>query len=79
MKEFTNEDRSRRYGKRVGDRVRYKYFNLSFEGVVHDLGAFDNNRISVLKDGGEVIDCVAEYCDILEKVEDIQKRKNDNA
>lgn len=79
MKEFTNEDRTRRYGKRVGDRIRYECYNLSFEGTVVDLGVMDNNRISVKKDDGEVVDCVAEYCDILEKAEDIQKRQNDKA
>jgi hypothetical protein len=76
VKEFTNEDRSRRYGKRVGDRVRYKYFNWSFEGTVVDLGYFDNNKVYVKKDDGEIVDCVAEWCEILEKVEDIEKRTN---
>lgn len=73
MKEFTNENRSCRYGKRVGDRVKYRYFNLSFEGTVVDLGYFDNNRIYVKKIDGEVVDCVAEYCEIIEKVENISK------
>ena len=78
MKEFTNEDRTRRYGKRVGDRVKYKYYNHSFDAVVIDLGYFDNNRISVKMDDGVVIDCVAEYCEIIEKVEDIQKQEKEN-
>lgn len=80
MKEFTNEDRSRHYGKRVGDRVREVHAGLpTIEGTVVELGGFDNNRIYVKKDSGDVVGLVAEWCEIIEKVEDIQKRENTTA
>lgn len=69
---FTNENRNRYYGKRVGDIVRCSFNgHVTCEGEVVELGPLDNNRVQV-KDStsNEIVSCVAEWCEILKKVED---------
>ncbi len=73
MEKFTNEERTRYYGKRIGDIVsvrglnsKYLYTNVE----VVDYGFLDNNRIVVRLPDGTLDDVVAEWCDIITKVED---------
>lgn len=64
-KEF-NKDRSRAYGKRIGDIV---YNRLIGECEVIGCFSMDNNRLLLRKQSGEEIDFVAEWLDIVKKVE----------
>jgi len=74
---FTNENRNRYYGLRVGDIVEIKkqkfenkkLIDITFSAEVIDFVAGDNNRVVILLDGVEV-PWVAEYCKIITKVED---------
>ncbi len=66
IKVFDNKERKRYYGVRVGDRVRDNHF----VGVVESYGFMDNNRVHVRLDDGRLMPCVAEWCEILKKVED---------
>ena len=82
MEEFDNKERRRYYGIRVGDIVTYvipgtreilgdKYVSDETYEVI-DYGFMDNNRVYLksIKDGHEE-KAVAEYCQIVTKVEDI--------
>jgi hypothetical protein len=73
---WDNEERRRYYGVRVGDTVRlsfmpgYKHGEEPLAEVV-EYGFLDNNRVYVKREGSdEVIDWVAEWCDVVVKVED---------
>lgn len=72
---FDNKDRSRYYGLRIGDIINLKGVSgdvVYYGAEVIDYGA-DNNRVEVrLKDSSET-DWVAEWCDIITKVEDRNK------
>jgi hypothetical protein len=70
-KEFTNEDRSRYYGLRVGDTVQL-IFNGGVwkEGKVVEYGVMDNNAVYVQTGNEEPQKCVAEWCKIIKRVED---------
>ncbi len=80
LKEFDNEERRRRYGIRVGDRVSKP--RLTYEGgkmhndgrlfgEVISIATMDNNSAIVLFDGEEKpTQCVAEWLTIEKKVED---------
>jgi hypothetical protein len=71
-KEFDNEDRTRYYGLRVGDIVG----TYSVTGgkrpkaVVIGYGFLDNNRVTVRMEDGTERDEVAEWCELITKVED---------
>ena len=73
---FDNADRSRYYGIRVGDIVDAK----DVRGVVLErcevvqYGAMDNNRVYLKGEKtGKTFDWVAEWCEIIQKVEDKPK------
>lgn len=71
---FLNEDRNRYYGKRVGDKVRLIVNGqVAVEGEVVQLGPMDNNRIQVKDANGEIVPCVAEWCEIVRKVDEIPR------
>ena len=66
-----NKDRKRKFGKRVGDSIQIRYpvcYNFASE-VVGIKGA-DNNSIFVIWEDGTIKSYVAEWCDIITKVED---------
>ena len=72
MTEFKNEERSRYYGLRVGDKISYSPFGTEVKiGIVTELGGFDNNRVYVYFDETSTNNrAVAEWCTIVEPVED---------
>ena len=79
-KPFDNENRTRYYGLRKGDIVKLKGVNGNVfyqNAEVIDYGMMDNNRVIVKPMSGDETDWVAEYCEIIVKVEDrIPKIKN---
>lgn len=68
--QFDNEKRNRYYGVRVGDMVDYKLFKNTIKGEVSRYGFMDNNCVYIKCDDGKEIKAVAEWCTIIEKVED---------
>ena len=75
MAEFDNKNRTRYYGLRVGDIVKYRVPGDEYEPdtyiVVH-LMEMDNNRVLIQnKKTGEQYKAVAEWCQIVTKIEDI--------
>jgi hypothetical protein len=74
MKEiFDNKDRTRYYGLRKGDIVNLKGVNGDvgyLNAEVIDYGFMDNNRVIVRRANGEETDWVAEWCQMVTKVED---------
>ena len=69
---FTNERRTRNYGLRVGDvcRHRFKIMGVERSNVTVKSLSFDNNRVHVSDVGSdEVYDAVAEWLEIVERVE----------
>lgn len=70
MKKFTNENRNRYYGLRVGDIINCKAFGLDFKAEVIHLVTGDNNRVAVKKEDGSACEWVAEWSTIITKVED---------
>lgn len=68
--EFTNENRSRYYGLRIGDVVEQRAFGTVHRGTVFEYGVMDNNRVYVKDENGEELDFIAEWCTIIKKVED---------
>lgn len=64
-----NKDRTRNYGKRVGDTVSSKLYKIEAAEVIF-LYATDNNCIRVKTPDGKERDVVAEYAVITTKVED---------
>jgi hypothetical protein len=69
-KAFDNEERRRYYGLRVGDIVRSKMYGFDNAKVV-EYGFLDNNSVIVRVPGEADRDVVAEWCEIVTKVEDI--------
>lgn len=70
---FNNEKRTRYYGLRIGDIVSCESRTLKqFTGEVKVVGYgfSDNNRV-IVEQNGRQFDCVAEWLDIVKKVEDI--------
>ena len=71
-KEFDNEDRNRYYGLRKGDIIDL----IGADGKVCQPNAEvveyggDNNRLEVRLMNGNTIDWVAEWCDIVVRIED---------
>jgi hypothetical protein len=71
-KVFRNEERTRRYGLRVGDLVSRSIIdNHSVSLEVISINGFDNNRVVVRElQTNHIYDEVAEYCTLVTKVED---------
>ena len=74
-KPFDNKERTRHYGLRVGDIVYQKFGRGIFSGEVIELNPMDNNAVFVRNDEGVVSKCVAEWCTIIKKVEEIGQNK----
>jgi len=74
-KEFTNENRTRYYGLRVGDIVNAKGLTGIVWGrsKVLELVPMDNNSVIIESKTGKPIEWTAEWCEIVTKVEDIVK------
>ena len=72
-KEFLNENRTRYYGLRVGDIINAKSLNGKIWGrsKILELVPMDNNKVIIESKNGTPIEWVAEWCDIIIKVEDI--------
>jgi hypothetical protein len=71
-KTFSNNDRSRYYGLRIGDIVDLKGVDGKVcqpNAEVIEYGS-DNNRVEVRLMSGSTCDWVAEWCDIVVRVED---------
>jgi hypothetical protein len=73
-KEFDNIERHRYYGLRIGDIVFLGFKSQSPRKLaeVTGYGVMDNNRVYVKTEDGVDTDYVAEWCEILVKVEDRQ-------
>lgn len=74
---FNNEKRTRYYRLRVGDIVSCHSHSLKqFTGQakVVEYGGTDNNRV-VVEQNNRKFDCVAEWLDIVKKIEDIEKEE----
>jgi hypothetical protein len=69
---FDNKERRRYYGLRVGDTVRVKDPGGRTWGTreVLELCAGDNNRVVITSEKGNPIEWVAEWCEIITKIED---------
>ena len=71
-KEFTNENRNRYYGLRIGDIVMPLIIgskkNEKTATVVY-YGIMDNNAVYLMFENKEVKKWVAEWCDIIRKIE----------
>lgn len=73
QKPWDNEERRRYYGLRIGDTVsiQFGYPKEKHLAEVVDYGFMDNNRVYIKIEGSdEVTDWVAEWCEIVTKVED---------
>jgi hypothetical protein len=71
MDKFDNQERRRYYGLRVGDTVELKYGPV--KGMKAEVTAYcfgDNNRVYVRMEDGTKTDWVAEWCEIITKIED---------
>lgn len=64
-----NLKRIRHYGLRIGDVVELKLKNVSEIAEVIDLDLMDNNSTTIRKENGVIVDCTAEECNIIIKVE----------
>lgn len=72
-KPFDNVERRRYYGVRVGDTVSISvgYPREKVLAEVVGYGFLDNNRVYIKIDGSdETTDWVAEWCDVVVKIED---------
>ena len=70
---FDNKERTRYYGKRIGDIIEYPFPSNKRKGKVIDYGVLDNNSLFVLFEGDTFpIKVVAEWCTILKKVENFE-------
>lgn len=73
QKPWDNEERHRYYGLRIGDTVSITmgWPKKKYLAEVVDYGHGDNNRVYIKIEGSEeVTDWVAEWCEIVTKVED---------
>lgn len=66
---FDNSERRRYYGLRVGDIIRCYAYGITKAEVV-GYGFLDNNAVMVQEEGKEPRKVIAEWCDIITKVED---------
>ena len=71
---FKNANRNRYYGLRVGDIVKPLYsVGMQFgKCEVIELMPMDNNSVMLQTELGKKFEWVAEWCDIITKVEDIK-------
>jgi len=70
--EFTNQNRTRHYGLRVGDEVIEEAFGMETKGIVERL-SHDNNRAWLKLEDGSTYGAVCEWCKIITKIEDKEK------
>lgn len=75
-KPWDNENRTRYYGKRVGDIVEYTtgYRGQKERATVVGYALGDNNRIFLSNGKGKPWESTAERCTVVERVEDIEAR-----
>jgi len=70
-KEWSNENRDRYYGLRVGDIVQDAFGHIDIDNSeVCGYGFLDNNRVYIKLPNGRVIGWVAEHLKIVKKAED---------
>ena len=76
---FDNKDRRRYYGLRIGDTVSAKGVDgKEFKkGDVIDWGVMDNNAVYLKFEDGTESKWVAEWCEIITKVEDKKPKRPD--
>lgn len=67
---FDNKERRRYYGLRVGDKVKESWCGTHIEGEVVEYGFMDNNSVMVKDQNGEIRKCVAEWCEIIQRVDE---------
>lgn len=74
MEEFDNENRTRYYGLRIGDFVKYSIPGDELHPDTYEViryGFMDNNRVVIQsQETGKQISVVAEWCRIITKVEE---------
>lgn len=66
---FDNQHRNRYYGLRVGDIVRCNAYEIEKATVV-EFGPLDNNAVYVQEEGQIARKVVAEWCEIITRIED---------
>jgi hypothetical protein len=66
--QFDNSERLRYYGLRIGDIIKCDAYGIT-EAEVVNYGFFDNNSVIVKEKGKEPRKVVAEWCDIITRVE----------
>ena len=79
-KVFNNANRQRYYGLRIGDIVDARGITgiVIYKNVeVHDYSS-DNNRVELKLASGNITDWVAEWCTVITKVEDRNKKPYNN-
>lgn len=79
-KTFDNVDRDRYYGLRVGDTVNLRGLDgkILFENVeVINYGFMDNNRVEVRLANDNTTDWVAEWCEVVIRIEDKLPKKEE--
>jgi hypothetical protein len=77
MEKFENIDRKRYYGLRIGDLVSPKGVDGKewHKGVAEVVNyGSDNNRVEIKSKDGTITDWVAEWCEIMTRVEDKTKK-----
>jgi len=75
---FDNIERRRYYGKRIGDTVSLKNLNGKEFSKAEVIGyTHDNNKIEVKLPDGTTTSWVAEWCDIITRVEDKKQTRPD--
>lgn len=67
---FDNSNRVRYYGLRVGDIVRCKFYNIT-EATVVSYGVLDNNSVIIQVGNSKPIKVVAEWCEVIIRVQDL--------
>ncbi|RPI82260.1 MAG: hypothetical protein EHM34_07210 [Nitrosopumilales archaeon] len=67
---FDNINRNRYYGLRIGDIVQLDFTTPSLRGEIFEYGFMDNNRVYIKMEDGRETSWTAEWCKIIEKVED---------
>ena len=70
---FDNSERRRYYGLRIGDIVSPKTISGEewYKGIAEVINyGSDNNQVEIKSKDGTITDWVAEWCDIVTKIED---------
>ena len=68
--EWDNEERRRYYGLRKGDIVNACAFGEVWANAVVHAYTGDNNRVRLITAEGKEVDFVAEWCQIVKKVDE---------